>query len=355
MREGVGLRLAREDGAFPVDYELVIGQPPAPDSSMDASSSTRNTATPWRAIGALFVVTLIWGGTFVWMKQGMDAVERALGPGHATTGIALFMVLRFGVASVCTAAFIPASRRELTGDAWRGGMWIGALLFVGFALQMFGLAEISPAVSAFLTSLYVLFTAVLTAGIERRGPSLALFLGVVLATCGAGFVRGRPELSFNRGEIVTVGCAVLFALHILATDRITKRVSPMAVTLTSFVWVSVASLVLFGVSMMRTGAPGADALLRLVTSAGFAVPLLLSSVLATFVALSLMNHFQRELDPVRAAILYAFEPIWAALFGIASGTDSFTVYLWSGGALLLAGNLVAEIGQRRKLREAAPG
>jgi drug/metabolite transporter (DMT)-like permease len=68
-----------------------------------------------------------------------------------------------------------------------------------------------------------------------------------------------------------------------------------------------------------------------------------------------MNHFQRELDPVRAAILYAFEPIWAALFGIACGTDSLTIYLWLGGALLLAGNLVAEIGQRRRLREQTEG
>jgi drug/metabolite transporter (DMT)-like permease len=73
--------------------------------------------------------------------------------------------------------------------------------------------------------------------------------------------------------------------------------------------------------------------------------------LATVVALSLMNHFQRELDPVRAAILYAFEPIWASVFGLVYGTDKVTVYLWLGGGLLLAGNIVAEIGQRRALQE----
>jgi drug/metabolite transporter (DMT)-like permease len=76
----------------------------------------------------------------------------------------------------------------------------------------------------------------------------------------------------------------------------------------------------------------------------------LSSVLATVLALSLMNLFQRRLDPVRAAVLYAFEPIWAALFGIAAGTDRFTTYLWLGGGLLLSGNLIAELGQRWKQR-----
>jgi drug/metabolite transporter (DMT)-like permease len=310
------------------------------------------TPPPWRAVLALFFVTVIWGGTFVWMKQGIAAVDRALGPGHLAIGVALFMALRFGIASLCVAAFIPASRRGPAPGAWRGGFWIGALLFGGFGLQMIGLSEISPAVSAFLTSLYVLFTAVLTAGLERRGPSLALFAGAVLATCGAGFIRGRPELSISPGEIATVACAVLFALHILATDRITKRIPPMPVTLTSFVWVAGASILLLAACLLRADAPAPGALLALLASADFAVPLLLSSLLATVVALSLMNQFQRELDPVRAAILYAFEPIWAALFGIASGTDSFTIYLWSGGALLLAGNLVAEVGQRKKLRQA---
>ena len=61
-----------------------------------------------------------------------------------------------------------------------------------------------------------------------------------------------------------------------------------------------------------------------------------------------MNVFQRELDPVRAAILYAFEPIWAAVFAIALGLDRFTLWLVVGGAILLAGNLIAELGQGQK-------
>ena len=304
-------------------------------------------ASRWTAIAALLVVTVIWGGTFVWMKQAMDAVQTGLGSEHANTGIALFMVLRFGLAAACVAAFVPSARR-LSREAWIGGFWIGLVLFGGFVLQMLGLAEVSPAVSAFLTSLYVLFTAVITAGIERRTPRLALFLGVVLATVGAGFIRGRPEIAFNTGEILTVGSAVLFAAHILLTDRVTKRVAPMPVTLTSFVWVAAGSAVMLVPSLVLPDGAGARALVDLSVTPSFAVPVVLSSLLATVLALTLMNVFQRRLDPVRAAVLYAFEPIWAALFGIAAGTDQLTTYLWLGGSLLLAGNLIAELGQRWK-------
>jgi drug/metabolite transporter (DMT)-like permease len=71
--------------------------------------------------------------------------------------------------------------------------------------------------------------------------------------------------------------------------------------------------------------------------------MLLSSILATVVALSLMNMFQRDLDPVRAAILYALEPVWAALVAIAAGMEHADPWLWIGGAALLAGNLIAEL------------
>lgn len=320
---------------------------------MNAQSPTGPSASRWTAIVALLVVTVIWGGTFVWMKQALDAVAAELGPAGSTAGISLFMAARFGLAAACLFVFVPASRRGLGREAWIGGFWIGLVLFGGFVLQMMGLEEVSPAVSAFLTSLYVLFTAVLTAGLERRPPGFALFAGVVLATVGAGFIRGRPELGFNTGEVLTVACAVLFAVHILLTDRVTKRLPPMPVTLASFLWVTAGGLVMLAMSLVSGRGPGVTATLELAIAPAFAMPLVLSSLLATVVALSLMNVYQRRLDPVRAAVLYAFEPIWAALFGIAAGTDRFTIYLGLGGALLLAGNLIAELGQRWKQRAGA--
>jgi drug/metabolite transporter (DMT)-like permease len=302
------------------------------------------------AVIALLVVTLIWGGTFVWMKAGVEAVESKLGTGQLMLGVALFMSLRFGIAAVCMLAFVPAARRGLDRASWVGGFWIGSLLFGGFLLQMFGLGDVSPGVSAFLTSLYVMFTALLTA---RRGVRPALIAGVVLATLGAGIIRGRPEFSFNRGELLTVGCALVFAVHILVTDRVTKRVPPLPVTFTSFVVVALASFVLLAFALAAPDAPTREALVDLCLSASFLQPVLLSALLATVLALSLMNIYQREIEPVRAAIIYAFEPIWAAAIGISVGMDEMTPYLWVGGIALLAGNLIAEIGQPPRSRELA--
>lgn len=305
------------------------------------------TPTPWPKwvpIAALFCVSVIWGGTFVWMKQGLDVIESRLGASGRTSGLLLFLGLRFAIAAVCMLAISSSARTRSSREAWSGGAWLGGLLLAGFTLQMFGLAEVTPAVSAFLTSLYVLFTAAMTTLVSKKGLRFPLAVGAVLATIGAGVIRGRPELFFTPGELLTVGAAFVFAVHILATDRVTKRVDPMAVTFTSFAVVAIGSLVLFAIAQLAHGAPSAAQLTELMVAREFWIPLALMAMLGTVVALSFMNLFQREIDPVRAAILYALEPIWATCFGLMVGLDRSTPWLWVGGSILFAGNLFAELG-----------
>jgi drug/metabolite transporter (DMT)-like permease len=144
---------------------------------------------------------------------------------------------------------------------------------------MLGLADVSPAVSAFLTSLYVLFTALLIAASRAAVIGWAQGIGVMLAILGAALVRGRAhEFRFNCGELLTIVSAFVFAIHILATDRITKRVEPMAITFTSFAWVAIASAVLFAFACVRTGAPPASGVIALLAEPDFLWPLVWTTV-----------------------------------------------------------------------------
>jgi drug/metabolite transporter (DMT)-like permease len=69
--------------------------------------------------------------------------------------------------------------------------------------------------------------------------------------------------------------------------------------------------------------------------------------LATLIALSLLNHFQKLLPPVRAATLYALEPVWGSVISILYGMEVIDGWLVVGSLALLAGNMVAELGPKR--------
>lgn len=296
-----------------------------------------------RAVYALLGVTILWGWTFIWMKQSLNAADASLGRAGGGSVVLLYVGLRFAIAAVVLALW-PRARAGLDRGAWRGGMILGVILVAGFYLQMVALQGVTPQVSAFLTSLYVVFSALLTFALHRARPHLPFVLGVLLATFGAGFIQGPPQLTFGLAEGLTVACAFVFALHILFTDRLTKAHAPLAVTLAMFVWTAAAALAGLAALQLHHGSPSPAALMALLYVPAFVVPLLLASLLATVVALTLINVYQRELDPVRAAILYAIEPIWTTLIAAALGFGVPGFWLWIGGGALVAGNVIAEWG-----------
>ena len=75
-------------------------------------------------------------------------------------------------------------------------------MLAGFVLQMIGIESVSPSVSAFLTSLYVVFTAILSVKIRIESlhdDGAGRWPGY---NC-AGFIDGRPIL-WGLGELLTV-------------------------------------------------------------------------------------------------------------------------------------------------------
>ena len=293
-----------------------------------------------KATWGLLAVTFAWGATFIWMKQAMNAIQPEIEAYGRTPVVASLVGGRFLIAFIALFLISKEARSALRNQQlWKGGAILGGILLVGFITQMIGLDSITPSTSAFLTSLYVVFTALITTTLTGQKVTRTMILGVALATFGAGFIEGPPHLSWGAGEVLTVFCAFFFALHILYTQKITEEMSPIGVTSTSFLIVVIGSFV---VAILTAGTSTTDAL-SVVTNNGVILPLLCLGLIGSLFALLLLNLLQRFLHPVQAAIIYALEPVWATIFALGLGMTSWTAWIAVGGGALLIGNLMVEL------------
>ncbi len=294
-----------------------------------------------QAVFGLLGVTLLWGGTFVWMKQILNNLDTEIIEFGETGIISTMVTARFLIAFVLLLLISKKAREALASkEAWQGGAILGTLMFAGYLLQMLGIKSVSPSVSAFLTSLYVVFTAILSTKISERKPTRIMITGVILATLGAGFIDGPPHIVWGIGEILTIICALFFALHIIYTDKITKKIDPISVTATSF------AVLIIEAAVVSTITAKDLSVIQTTWKNEIILPLLLLGIFGSLLCILILNLFQKYLNPTHAAIIYSFEPVWATLYGWFEGLVLITPWLGMG-LLLLIGNIIVEMDESK--------
>jgi drug/metabolite transporter (DMT)-like permease len=290
------------------------------------SLSRRLQADLW-----IVVLSAIWGSTFVVSKRALEDISPLL-----------FILLRFTIASALLLWMVP--RGTLRRGALTGGAVTGLLLFAGFVTQTIGIQYTTPSRSAFITGMYLVFTPLLAVVVKRRWPSLDSLAGVSLATAGL-YLLTRPTdaaagAGFGLGEGLTLLCAVAFAGHLLAVDHYTRRFDKSAI---AFLQVAVVAL-LAAPAAMFTETARLDVTPRLLMALG------VTSLLATAAAFWILNRVQSWTSPTRAAIIFAAEPVFAALTSWVAEGEALTAGALAGAALIVAGMLAAELSPLRRLR-----
>jgi drug/metabolite transporter (DMT)-like permease len=181
-----------------------------------------------RAELAIAGVCFIWGSSFVVVKRAF-----------ADASPMVFTALRFCVA---LAALLAVYARDLQREHARGALYVGVLLFCGFTLQTAGLARTTPSRSAFLTALCIPLTPLFQCALFRRRPRLADVIGACCAALGTFLLTGGGKgegsgSSFNAGDVLSLGCAIVFAFHMIALNHwgsgagfVTTAVGQVAVT-----------------------------------------------------------------------------------------------------------------------------
>ncbi len=286
----------------------------------------------WQADLALAFVALVWGTTFIVVK-------------HALTDISTlyFLALRFAVASLCMLLmFLPAFRSAGRREVYRGlkgGATAGLFLWLGYVLQTFGLKYTSAGNSGFLTGLYIVLVPLISAAVYRRWPQIPELIGILIASSGMALLTVpsmQHGFKVNRGDALTIGCAVAFAFHLLVLGYYSQRERFEAVALGQIACAAVLSTISLGIER-----PAAHWNSNVVFS------ILLTAVFATALAFALQTWGQQYTTATRTALLFALEPVFALLTAVSVGGEQLTVAAVSGGALIITGILTVELKPAR--------
>ncbi len=271
------------------------------------------------AMLALVAVTMVWGSTFFLIKDLLDRVPASD-----------FLALRFAIATVALVAIAPRACLRLSAQTRQRAVVAGVVYGAAQLLQTVGLGHTDASVSGFITGLYVVATPVIAAAafgirIERR-----VWAAVVLATAGLAVLSLRGA-SAGFGELVTFGCALLYAVHIVLLSRWARSEDAIAMATIQMATIAVMSAVF--------AAPGG---ITVPDRAGDWWSVLYMAVVAGALAMLAQTWAQAHLDAARAALVMTLEPVFAATFAVVLGTESVHGRLLVGGGLVLAAMMLAE-------------
>ena len=242
---------------------------------------------------ALVGVTAVWGVTFV-------AVRAAMG----VSGPLAFVALRFALAAALLGLLSARRMRGTTRADLRAGAAISASLAVGYGLQTAGLVTLDAGRSAFITALYVPLVPLAQWLLLGRRPAPAVWLAVGLAFAGLVLITGAGAagMTLDRGTVLTLIATLAFTAEILLIGAFAGRVDPVRVTVLQLAFGSGFC----ALAMLLRGEP-------LPPPSPLLVGTLVGMAIASAGIQSAMNWAQRAVSPARATVIYAGEPVWAAL------------------------------------------
>ena len=263
----------------------------------------------------LVLVTAVWGSTFVLVK---DAISQ-----YPTLP---FLAIRFLLAFLVMAAVV---RRPPGWRVLKVGVPIGAALAAGYLLQTVGLETASPGNAGLLTGLFVVFTPLVDGLLGTRIPARTIG-AALLALGGTALLTGSGLALPSIGDLLVIGCALAFAVHIVLLSRWAPDLPPAPLALTQML---TAGVLFSAAAVPQLRVPPAPVWPAIV----------ITGVLASAVGFLVQTWAQRHLSASRTALVLATEPAWAVAAAILLAGQRFGAGQAAGASLVLVAILGHEL------------
>jgi drug/metabolite transporter (DMT)-like permease len=278
---------------------------------------------------SLMFCSLIWGVTFVVVKNGLD---------HASPFV--FLAVRFTIAAALMALFRPRVIGRIEREEAFAGMRLAFFMFAGYCFQTAGLQYTTATNSGFVTGSSVVFVPLLLGVFWGRSLTRWIYVGAFAALIGLYFLTVPAEglRYLNRGDVFTLVAAEFYAVHIILVGEYSQEHSVSALSLIQVAGCALMAWPLTGFAAAIHWQPA-----RFAWGRSLFVSILICAVFATAVAFTVQLWAQQYTSPGHAAILFALEPVFAVITSYLLLHERLSGRAWKGAALVVAGIVLAEL------------
>jgi drug/metabolite transporter (DMT)-like permease len=279
--------------------------------------NTRNAM----AKAALFCAAIIWGSSFLVVKDSMDVMQPFF-----------LMAARFTIASVLLSLVFHKKLKKLNREYFLGGFIIGIFLFLGYTFQTIGIIGTTPGKNAFLTSVYCVLVPFMFWAVDKKKPDAFHIIAAITTVIGIGLVSLSSSFTIGIGDSLSLIGGVAYAAHIVSITKYSKGRDPVLLTILQFGYGAVFSWIAV---FIRGDMP-------VVWTYQSTFGILYLSVLASAVAMLLQNVGQKYTHPAPASIILSLEAVFGVVFSVIFYHEVLTLRLILGFFLIFAAVIISE-------------
>jgi drug/metabolite transporter (DMT)-like permease len=274
-------------------------------------------------IGLLYAAA-IWGSTFYLVKNALSGIDPVT-----------MVAYRFLLAGVLMLAFLAATRRPILRGLGPSAL-LAVILWTLYTSQTIGLGITSASNSGFITGLFVAFIPLFLRTIFRRKPTIMELVASGVSLLGLWILTGGMS-EFNLGDALTLITAMAYALHLLYADKYIKQgIDPYTITCQQFLIVGMLSLI----TSVILGLP------LTIGSTGVAGTVVFLALFPTLSAFLIQMLAQKIRSPLRVSLIFALEPLFAALFAWTLGGEQFVLRGAIGGLFIAVALAISGLPSR---------
>lgn len=270
---------------------------------------------------ALSLVALTWGTSYAIIKDALN-------------GIMPFqlMSMRFGFSTILLACLFGNHLKNLSKKDIYHNCIIGIFMFCAFVTLVTGISFTTASKQSFLVGSYVLIVPLLAWAINKKKPDIFTLSGAILATIGIGLLTLNSTFNINKGDLISIFCALSFACHMICIEYFNKETDPIASTIIQFAVTSFLFIILTGTfeSFNIKFTP------KLFNAISYLV------VVTTVIAFAVQNAAQKYISSTSTALILTLESAFGGIFAILYLKETMTAQMIVGCIIIFIGIVTEE-------------